>query len=104
MDTVQLAVRRVCADPEVRSQANLARMLGRQCGRCSPARIQQWLTGKRPVPPHFCPAIERFTQSRVRVWELRPTDWHLIWPALVGTAGAPALPVAANDAQALEVA
>ena len=25
-------------------------------------------------------------------WELRPADWHRIWPELVGTEGAPAVP------------
>lgn len=25
-------------------------------------------------------------------WDLRPKDWHLIWPELVGSLGAPAIP------------
>jgi len=29
-------------------------------------------------------------------WELRPHDWHLIWPELIGAEGAPAVPVAQN--------
>jgi DNA-binding transcriptional regulator YdaS (Cro superfamily) len=105
MNTVQLAVRRACDDPKVKTQANLARLLSAAVGRrVSSVRVQQWLSGKRPVPPHLCPAIEALTEQRVRCWELCPDDWHLIWPALVGTPGAPAVPVAANDAQALEAA
>lgn len=25
-------------------------------------------------------------------WHLRPNDWHLIWPELIGTPGAPTVP------------
>lgn len=27
----------------------------------------------------------------VAEWELRPTDWHVIWPELIGAEGAPIL-------------
>jgi hypothetical protein len=26
-------------------------------------------------------------------WDLRPDDWHRIWPELIGAEGAPPLPV-----------
>lgn len=26
------------------------------------------------------------------LWDLRPDDWHLIWPELIGTEGAPVVP------------
>ncbi|MEY2688773.1 MAG: hypothetical protein RL375_2971 [Pseudomonadota bacterium] len=32
------------------------------------------------------------TGNEVREWELRPADWHLIWPELIGAEGAPAVP------------
>jgi DNA-binding transcriptional regulator YdaS (Cro superfamily) len=32
------------------------------------------------------------TDSEVHVWDLRPDDWHLIWPELIGVDGAPAVP------------
>ena len=35
-------------------------------------------------------AIE--TGGDVPVWELRPKDWHLIWPEQAGAEGAPAVP------------
>lgn len=34
-------------------------------------------------------AIERHSGSKVKRWDLRPDDWHLIWPELIGTKGAP---------------
>lgn len=27
----------------------------------------------------------------VKLWDARPDDWHLIWPELIGTDGAPAI-------------
>lgn len=33
--------------------------------------------------------VERETGAQVRRWEMRPLDWHLIWPELVGAEGAP---------------
>lgn len=29
-----------------------------------------------------------------KLWDLRPNDWHRIWPELIGTPGAPAIPAA----------
>lgn len=29
---------------------------------------------------------------QVRRWDLRPADWHRIWPELIGAEGAPVLP------------
>lgn len=36
--------------------------------------------------------IALVTANEVQVWDLRPDDWHLIWPELIGAEGAPALP------------
>jgi len=36
--------------------------------------------------------IERATGGAVRRWQLRPEDWHRIWPELVGAEGAPPVP------------
>lgn len=52
------------------------------------------------VPTQYCAAIERATNGAVRRWDLRPDDWHLIWPELVGTEGAPAVPEAQEVADA----
>jgi hypothetical protein len=37
--------------------------------------------------------IEHATGA-VRRWDLRPDDWHRIWPELIGTDGAPEVPAA----------
>lgn len=68
--------------------------------RCSPAFISQMANAGRGVPAERCAAIERATGGAVRRWDLRPADWHLIWPELAGTDGAPDVP----EAQAAEAA
>lgn len=57
----------------------------------SPAYLYQMATRRRPVPPEVAPRIEQATGGQVRRWDLRPDDWHLIWPELIGTPGAPAV-------------
>ena len=43
--------------------------------------------------------IEAATAGAVRRWDLRPDDWHRIWPELIGTDGAPSPePIAAPAA------
>lgn len=54
--------------------------------------ISQWAHGVRAVPVMAALDIERYTQGAVMRWDLRPTDWHLIWPELIGVAGAPSVP------------
>lgn len=34
-------------------------------------------------------------------WDLRPYDWHRIWPELIGAAGAPPVPCDPSNAQKL---
>lgn len=57
--------------------AALARHLG-----VSPGAVSQWISGHRPVPIQHCLAIERATSGAVTRRDLRPHDWHLIWPEL----------------------
>lgn len=57
-------------------------------------QVWQWQRvhdGRRPSP-EYCVAIERATSFRVRRWDLRPDDWHRIWPELIGSKGAPRVP------------
>lgn len=65
------------------------------------AQIRQWRYGyaDRIPGPENCVAIERATEGAVRRWDLRPDDWHRIWPELIGAEGAPE--VAAVEAKAL---
>jgi len=69
------------------SQANLARAL-----EVKPPSVTEWLTGNRPPPIERCVVIERLTNRQVMRWDLRPNDWHAIWPELIGAEGAPAIP------------
>lgn len=54
----------------------------------SAALLHQWIEGIRPVAIQHCPTIEKQTCGKVTRKELRPDDWHKIWPEL---AAAPAL-------------
>lgn len=68
-------------------QTELARLIGAQ-----PQLVWQWSRGVRPVPIARCAAIERATGGLVTRRELRPDDWHIHWPELVGTDGPSAMP------------
>lgn len=46
----------------------------------------------REASPELAVLIERFSNLAVRRWDLRPADWHLIWPELIKAAGAPDVP------------
>lgn len=67
--------------------SEVARRLG-----VKPPTVHQWATGARPVPAHMAPSIEAACMPAVRRWDLRPDDWHRIWPELIGAEGAPAVP------------
>lgn len=44
--------------------------------------VTQWAGGK-PVPPARAVEIEHATGGAVKRCDLRPDDWHRIWPELV---------------------
>lgn len=46
--------------------------------------------GREPGP-ELCVRIESYSGRMVRRWDMRPMDWHLIWPELIGAEGAPDL-------------
>lgn len=75
----------------VGTQAELARLIG-----VTPPVVNQWIKGVRPVPVEKCTAIERATSGGVRRWELRPDDWHRIWPELGKDKSAPTIPANAS--------
>lgn len=74
------------------SVGQLARALGMK----TDAQVRQWQHAYDDRQPGagYCMAIERATGGKVRVWDLRPDDWHRIWPMLIGTDGAPEVPAA----------
>ena len=44
--------------------------------------VSRWASGKRPIPPWRCVAIEKFTEGKVRRQDLRPYDYAKHWPEL----------------------
>ena len=62
--------------------------LAAACG-ATRGHLQNIVYGLRPCSPELAAALERESQSAVRRWDMRPDDWHLIWPELIGSAGAP---------------
>lgn len=51
----------------------------------SPVQIRQWQHGyaNRLPSPANCTAIEKATAGAVTRRDLRPDDWHRIWPELI---------------------
>lgn len=49
----------------------------------SRSAVYHWLGGARVPDPEICVRIEALTKKRVTRRELRPDDWHRIWPELV---------------------
>lgn len=83
--TVANTLRRAAA--ELGSMAALARAIG-----VKPPSAQAWLMPEddpdhRPVPPLRARQIADLTS--VKVWELRPNDWHMYWPEQRRAKGAP---------------
>lgn len=61
--------------------------------RVDPASLYQAMTGRGyGFKPEKCVRIEKDTELELRRWDLRPKDWHLIWPELIGADGAPEVP------------
>lgn len=48
--------------------------------------LSQIAAGTSPISPARCVEIERSTAGQVTRKDLRPDDWHLIWPELVDVA------------------
>ena len=62
---------------KVGSASELARRLG-----VTPQAVCFWRDGLRRIPAEKCAAIEAATDGLVTRKDLRPDDWHLIWPEL----------------------
>ena len=45
--------------------------------------------GGRTASAALTRQIASTTERKVAEWDLRPRDWHRIWPDLIGTPGAP---------------
>ena len=75
MEAERTQIQQAC--DAVGGQAAMAAQLG-----ISPAQVNQWCKGSRPVPLEYCVAIERATNGAVTRQDLRPDDWAAIWPEL----------------------
>lgn len=74
----------------------LARMV-----RVHEATLYQAVTGKgKGFSPAECVRIEKASSDELRRWDLRPTDWYLIWPELIGHKDAPAIAEPEQKAEA----
>ena len=60
------------------NQRQLSKLLG-----VTPVTVSLWCAG-RTISPKRCVQIERATNGQVTRKDLRPDDWHLIWPELEG--------------------
>lgn len=58
-------------------QVALAKHLG-----IKPPQVADWISRDKPVPVHHMAAIEAFTAGAVTRRDMRPTDFHRIWPEL----------------------
>lgn len=65
-------------------------------------QIRQWQHryADRLPGAENCVSIEKATDGAVRRWDLRPDDWHRIWPELIGAEGAPAVSPTPTTAEA----
>lgn len=44
-------------------------------------RLSNWLS-RNAVPLEYCARLEKAADGAVMRWDMRPDDWHLIWPEL----------------------
>jgi DNA-binding transcriptional regulator YdaS (Cro superfamily) len=68
-------------------RVRLAPLVGTSAG-----MLYQAFSGNSNFKPIKCVDIEKRSKGEIRRWDLRPADWFLIWPELVGTEGAPEIP------------
>ena len=53
----------------------------------SSSYLWQLSDGRRSCPANLAPMIEQSTEGKVTRKDLRPDDWHLIWPELIDQDG-----------------
>ncbi len=73
-------------------RSDLATQVGTTVG-----HLNNFCYGYTKLAPEVCVAIEQFTAGTVCRWDLRPDDWHRIWPELIGKEGAPEVPQVPTD-------
>lgn len=58
----------------------------------SDAYLYQCLTGRRDMGPIEARRCADVTNGELKLWQLCQKTWFGIWPELIGTEGAPAVP------------
>ena len=70
-------------------QTAMARRLSRRTGKpITQQRVANWINRGDEVPVEFLAAIEAESGGEITRRQLRPDDWHSIWPELVSASGA----------------
>lgn len=59
--------------------------------------LYQCLTGRKAMNAAEAVRLELESQGQLQRWDLRRYDWYRIWPHLIGTEGAPAVPELATQ-------
>jgi DNA-binding transcriptional regulator YdaS (Cro superfamily) len=54
-----------------------------------PPSVSPWAKSGIPDGRMLELAVDVEAVTKYKRWHLRPSDWHLIWPELIGTKGAP---------------
>jgi DNA-binding transcriptional regulator YdaS (Cro superfamily) len=54
--------------------------------------LYQCLTGRRQMGAVVAVQVEARTGGEIRRWDVCRASWHLIWPELIGSEGAPPVP------------
>jgi len=52
---------------------------------CTVQAVCFYRDGKRRLPAEYCPTLEQMNEGRISRKDLRPDDWHLIWPELAAS-------------------
>lgn len=60
-------------------------------GKAPPGAIVWAWVDRGRVPPEYCKQVQAIGGEGCELWDMRPEDWHRIWPELIGAAGAPAI-------------
>jgi DNA-binding transcriptional regulator YdaS (Cro superfamily) len=79
--------------PDLEARDAFAKRVGTSLG-----HMTNVANGYKPCAPTLAVSIEQDTNRAVMRWDLRPEDWHRIWPELIGAEGAP--PIVALEAKA----
>ena len=59
------------------------------------ASVSEWRRNGIPEGRLIELGAEIEQRTQLRRWDLRPDDWHRIWPELIGADGAPKVPAEA---------